>query len=493
MKKNYIDIFMILIIFLYLLFSPIITLAQTSIVEAFPNLTFSKPVDIQNAGDSSNRIFVVEQAGRILVFQNNENESKSTVFLDIKNLVNDSGNEEGLLGLAFHPNFNSNGYFFVNYTASDPRRTVITRFSVSINDSNFADVDSKLVILEVEQPYSNHNGGQLAFGSDGFLYISFGDGGSAGDPKNNGQNLATILASIIRIDIDNANESRNYSIPQDNPFVNNTEGYKEEIFAYGLRNVWRFSFDPIGNIWAADVGQNEWEEINLIESGSNYGWRIMEGLHCYEPSSDCNREGLKLPIWEYGHNSNGGYSITGGYVSQDPNVPDIFNKYIYADYISGNIWAFDLRSSSMPNSLIKKVSRNISTFGVDENKRLYFADLSSGKLYKFIDNSVNSVGSVTPTEFELHQNFPNPFNPSTIIKYAIPELETSDLRSLHSNFVQLKVYDSMGKEVTTLVNQKQYPGNYYVNFEASSFASGIYFYELIANRFVVTKKMILQK
>ena len=472
-----------LLILLCLLLTSIIATAQTSIVDAFPNLTFTKPVDIQNAGDNSNRIFVVEQAGKILVFQNNEDATNSTVFLDIKHIVNDSGNEEGLLGLAFHPNYKTNGYFYVNYTASNPRRTVIARFSVLANNSDIADINSKFVILEVEQPYSNHNGGQLVFGPDGFLYVSFGDGGSSGDPQNNGQNLGTILASIIRIDIDSTSNNKNYSIPKDNPFINNSKGYKEEIFAYGLRNVWRFSFDPICNIWAADVGQNEWEEINLIESGNNYGWHIMEGLHCYKPSSDCNREGLKLPIWEYGHNSNGGYSITGGYVSQDPNVPDLFNKYIYADYVSGNIWAFDLRSSSMPNSLLKKVSQNISTFGVDENKRLYFADLSSGKLYKFIDKSVNSVGSVIPNKFELRQNFPNPFNPNTTISYSVQE----------AKHVSLKVFDVLGNKVQTLLDENKEAGNYEVLFDGNKLTSGIYFYRLKSNDFLETKKLVLMK
>ncbi|MEE9432316.1 MAG: PQQ-dependent sugar dehydrogenase, partial [Melioribacteraceae bacterium] len=326
-------------------------------------------------------------------------------------------------------------------------------------------------------------------GPDGFLYVAFGDGGSGGDPKNHGQNLKTILASIIRINIDSTSNNKNYSIPQDNPFVNNTDSLKEEIFAYGLRNVWRFSFDQTGNIWAADVGQNAWEEIHLIESGKNYGWRIMEGMHCFEPSTNCNREGLELPIWEYGHNSEGGYSITGGYVSQDINVPDILNKYIYADYVTGNIWAFDPSNSSTPNSLIKKVSQNISTFGIDENKTLYFADLTSGKIYKFIDNSVNSVGSITPSNFELLQNYPNPFNPSTNIKYTIP-VETTHKLSLP---VQLKIYDLLGKNIATLVEQNKTSGNYTIEFDASSLTSGIYFYRIIAGNFISTKKMILQK
>ncbi len=461
--------------------------AQFSLENAFPNLSFNDPLDLQNSGDGTDRIFVVERAGRIKVFPNSSSVTSLNTFLDITDRVS-GGGEMGLLGLAFHPDYANSGFFYVNYT-NNSGDTRVDRFTVNNTNPNIADPASQVNLLAIDQPFGNHNAGDLAFGPDGFLYVAFGDGGSGGDPKNHGQNLKTILASIIRINIDSTSNNKNYSIPQDNPFVNNTDSLKEEIFAYGLRNVWRFSFDQTGNIWAADVGQNAWEEIHLIESGKNYGWRIMEGMHCFEPSTNCNREGLELPIWEYGHNSEGGYSITGGYVSQDINVPDILNKYIYADYVTGNIWAFDPSNSSTPNSLIKKVSQNISTFGIDENKTLYFADLTSGKIYKFIDNSVNSVGSITPSNFELLQNYPNPFNPSTNIKYTIP-VETTHKLSLP---VQLKIYDLLGKNIATLVEQNKTSGNYTIEFDASSLTSGIYFYRIIAGNFISTKKMILQK
>src|SRR3989339_674706 len=303
--------------------------SQLQFESAFPNLTFQQPVDIQNAGDGSNRIFVLEQRGVISVFQNSQNTSSMKPFLDISNKVL-SGGELGLLGLAFHPDYKNNGYFFIDYTTDNPRRTIISRFKVSATDPDMADSNSEVILLEVNQPYSNHNGGQSSFGPDGYLYISLGDGGSAGDPQNNAQNLSSLLGKIIRIDINQKSGSLNYAIPPDNPFKGNTSGYREEIFAYGLRNVWRFSFDLSTNkLWATDVGQNAWEEIDLIVKGGNYGWRCYEGNHTYN-TTGCSSNNYINPIWEYGHNSDGGLSITGGFVYKGRNASELSGKYIYA-------------------------------------------------------------------------------------------------------------------------------------------------------------------
>lgn len=347
---------------------------------AFPQLTFDRPVDLQNAGDDSNRLFVVEQRGVISVFKNEAQIGEKTVFLDIESQVDDGGNEQGLLGLAFHPDYKNNGYFYVNYTASSPDRTVISRFKVSASDPNKAAQASELVLLEFAQPYSNHNGGQLAFGPDGFLYIAVGDGGSGGDPQGHGQNRTTLLGSILRIDVDKRESGKDYGIPADNPFANNTQGYRPEIYAYGLRNPWRFSFDSeSGQLWTADVGQNSYEEIDIIVNGGNYGWKTMEGAHCFG-SSDCTETGLELPVWEYGRSE--GVSITGGFVYRGTAIDELTGQYIYADFASGRIWSLDASNPQTPvNKELLKASFNISSFGIDQNQELYICAFD-GKIYK---------------------------------------------------------------------------------------------------------------
>lgn len=351
--------------------------------EAFPNLTFIRPVDLQHAGDNTDRIFIVEQRGLISVFQNNIEVEEKSVFLNIESRVNDQGNEEGLLGLAFHPDYESNGYFYVNYTAASPRRTVISRFQVSAADPNRADESSELMILEIPQPFSNHNGGQVSFGPDGYLYIASGDGGSGGDPQNHGQRLETLLGAILRIDVNGQDYGRNYAIPEDNPFVNNQEGFKEEIYAYGLRNPWRFSFDSQTNeLWTGDVGQNRAEEIDIITKGGNYGWRTMEGFSCFNPASGCDQGGLILPIWEYTH-TNGDRSITGGFVYRGTEISDLQGLYVYGDFVSGRIWTLDFSDLDNPvNTELMKANFSMSSFGIDQSNELYLCGFD-GKIYKF--------------------------------------------------------------------------------------------------------------
>ncbi len=354
---------------------------------AFQNLTFVDPVGIHHAGDGSNRLFVVEQEGRIKVFNNDSNINSAQTFLDIRSIVDQDGGytEEGLLGLAFHPNYNENGYFYVNYTDYGPKRNVIARYSVDPENPNEADYFSSEVILEVNQPYTNHNGGQMEFGNDGYLYISFGDGGSAGDPQDNGQDLSTLLSTIIRIDVDNELNGMNYSIPNDNPFIN-IQNARPEIYAYGLRNVWRFSFDPETNLlWAADVGQNAWEEIDIIYPGLNYGWNEMEASHCYPPGTDCNLDDFELPIWEYELYVDNVCSVTGGYVYRGSNIFTLRGKYIYGDWCTGDIWA--LQSSDNGGYINEDIIRtniNITSFGVDENNELFFC--GGQRLYKLTSN-----------------------------------------------------------------------------------------------------------
>ena len=371
--------------------------ANYNVENAFPNLSFEDPVGIYTPNDGTNRLFVVEQEGRIKVFDNNPNVSSYDMFLDIDNIVDQDGGytEEGLLGLAFHPNFEENGYFYVNYTEHNPRRNVIARYTVSNNNPNQANYNSSEIILEVGQPYTNHNGGQIDFGpNDGYLYISFGDGGSAGDPLGHGQNLSTLLGTLIRIDVDNSSGNLNYSIPADNPFINNPNA-EDEIYAYGLRNMWRFSWDlETGFLWGADVGQYEYEEINIIESGGNYGWNIMEGTSCYD-SPSCNEEGLELPVWEYELYVNGVCSITGGYVYRGPTLWNLTGKYIYGDWCTGDIWALDYsEDGNHENEHLMVSGINITSFGVDQNNELLIC--ANSNIYKLTSNlgDINSDGNL---------------------------------------------------------------------------------------------------
>jgi glucose/arabinose dehydrogenase len=370
-------------IFLFILLAAnSVTFAQFTLQNAFPNLTFSSPLDLQHAGDGTDRIFVVERAGIIKVFQNSANTSQVKIFLDITDRVV-SGGELGLLGLAFHPDYENNGYLYVNYTSQNPNlHTRISRFKVTDTNPDSADKNSEQIILTYDQPYSNHNGGCVAFGPDGYLYIASGDGGSGGDPQNNSQNVNNLLGKILRIDIDNPAPGLFYSIPPNNPFVDSTGTVRKEIFAWGLRNPWRFSFDSeTGTIWCADVGQDAWEEIDIIQNGKNYGWRCYEGNHPYNLNG-CNYPEYIFPVWEYSHSI--GASITGGYVYRGPNVPEIFGHYIYGDYSSKKVWALKYDGITPPiNTLLLTAPGSITSFGVDKNNELYIVSFDS-KIYRFL-------------------------------------------------------------------------------------------------------------
>ena len=358
--------------------TPVEAVSEISLENAFPNLGFSKPLDLQSPSDGTNRIFVVEQNGRIHVFENDASVSRSDAFLDINSRVASSG-ELGLLGLAFHPNYRENGLFYVFYTPSNDL-AVVSRFQVSDSNSNLADVNSEQIILRIPQPFTNHNGGQLAFGPDGFLYISSGDGGAAGDPEGYAQNLNTLLGKILRIDVDTIDNGLEYGIPSANPFLNQST-VRGEIYAYGLRNPWRMSFDSqTGDLWVGDVGQGKLEEIDLITLGGNYGWKIFEGTDCF--SGDCNTTGLIAPVFEYNHDE-GDQSITGGYVYRGTTLNSLGGLYIYSDFASGRIWALNTDGSS--NTLIVESGFNIAAFGTDNNNELYVCSFD-GQIYKMVEN-----------------------------------------------------------------------------------------------------------
>jgi hypothetical protein len=342
--------------------------------------TLVSPTVITHAGDGSGRLFVVEQAGRIRVVR-----SGGTLlplpFLDISGRIV-SGGERGLLGLAFPPGYSGKGYFYVNYTRAADGATVVSRFIVSA-DPDLAVAASEEVLLIVAQPFANHNGGQIAFGPDGLLYVGLGDGGSGGDPQGNGQNPATLLGKLLRLDVESGVEP--YGIPADNPFVTEPAAL-DEIWALGLRNPWRFSFDrQTGDLYLADVGQNEWEEINFlaaaVSGGANFGWNILEGPECFLPALNCvSPSAYSAPVAFYDHEL--GCSVTGGYVYRGPGNPGMQGRYFYGDFCSGRVWGLRRVGSEQVAELITRTDFSISTFGEDEAGRLYVADYTTGTIHR---------------------------------------------------------------------------------------------------------------
>jgi glucose/arabinose dehydrogenase len=336
------------------------------------------PVGIANAGDGSGRLFVLEKVGRIRVVKNGA--ILPAPFLDISDRVGSSSSEQGLLGLAFHPHYADNGFFFVNYTDRQGN-TVVARFSVS-PDPGLADPNSESVLLTLDQPAANHNGGNLAFGPDGYLYIGTGDGGGAGDRYGNGQNGQTLLGAMLRLDVDG---DQPYAIPPTNPFIGDPN-VRDEIWAIGLRNPWRYSFDRLsGDLYIGDVGQNVYEEIDFQPIGSpggqNYGWPIMEATHCYPESNACNRSGLTLPVAEYDHSL--GCSVTGGYVYHGREFPLLDGIYLFGDYCSGRIWGLvSGAGDNWQSAQMAQAGIQISSFGEDEAGELYLLDMGQGELYK---------------------------------------------------------------------------------------------------------------
>ena len=340
------------------------------LVNAFPNLTFRTPVDFQIPNDETSRMFIVEKSGKIKIVDQ-LNLSEFTIFLNLENKVSSSG-EQGLLGLAFHPNFQVNGFFYVYYNPNQST-TNISRFKISDGDPNLANPNSELILLSFFQDATNHNGGQLTFGADGYLYISSGDGGK----HENGQNVSNLTGNILRIDVDNVSDGLNYGIPVDNPFVSDTEK-RDEIYAYGLRNPWRMSFDKVTNmLWTGDVGASEIEEINIILKGGNYGWSMFEGSDCRFGPCDYN-DPLVFSFFEYERSQNGG-AITGGYVYRGTINPELFEKYVYGDFVTGQIWALDIITGE--NALVYNSNLNISAFGLDADNELYILNYS-GSIYK---------------------------------------------------------------------------------------------------------------
>jgi len=326
----------------------------------------------------SSAVFVVEKTGKVFSYSNSYQDKK--LFLDLSSVITARGSEQGLLSIAFHPNYSENGYLFVFYTAKNGDNT-LARLTIEPPGAQQTDLQSLEVLVAQEDPASNHNGGMLTFGKDGYLYLGIGDGGRGGDPWNNSQNLETLLGKMLRIDV---NQVTGYSIPEDNPFVD-LPNVLPEIWAYGLRNPWRHSFDrKTGDLWIADVGQNKWEEIHWrsvdSEGGENYGWRLMEGNHCFLPKKECDSGDLVKPIAEYSHKH--GCSVTGGYVYRGDEIKELYGKYIFGDFCSGTIWTINKEQNFELQELMK-TDLSISSFGEDASGELYVLDYR-GKVFKLV-------------------------------------------------------------------------------------------------------------
>jgi glucose/arabinose dehydrogenase len=380
-----------------------------TVERAFPNLRFERPIYLTAPSDGTNRIAVVSQLGKVWIFPNKDDVEEKSELLDItaETVYKDRENEEGLLGLAFHPKFKENREFFVYYTTTGAKHTsVLKRFKVSKDDPNRADPNSGEELFRTpEKENWNHNGGTIAFGPDGFLYIAIGDGGAANDPWGNGQAINTVLGKILRIDIDHKDPGLNYAIPKDNPFVG-LEGARGEIWALGLRNVWRMAFDPKTKwLWAGEVGQDLWEEINIIVKGGNYGWNIREAFHPFSVSA--NRQPkpgpapekivgqLIEPIFEYHHSL--GKSITGGCVYRGKAVPELVGKYLFADYVSGKVYALTYDEKTEKTTAVDQLQQEVGrtmpvfSFGEDENHEVYLMT-TEGVIRRF-----RSAKAETPT------------------------------------------------------------------------------------------------
>ncbi len=433
-------------------------------IEAFATGLF-QAVDIAHAGDG--RLFIVEKNGRIRIVDQDGN-LKNAPFLDIRSKVRSSSNtqdERGLLGLVFHPDFANNGYFYVNYIQLNGN-TMVARFTVSDTDPDLANPSSETTILSQTQPFSNHNGGDLNFGPDGFLYLAFGDGGSGGDPGNRSQNKETFHGKLLRIDVNNGDP---YAVPSDNPFVNDAN-ILDEIYALGLRNPWRFSFDrETGDIWIGDVGQGTFEEICFLPSasmgGENFGWRCYEGSVPFNTSANCpDVSDLTAPLFEYPTTISVGRSVTGGYVYRGTQYPLLVGHYLFGDYKSGRFWTL---SRNEQEEWVEKDhglllgSNSISTFGEDLNGELYVTDYSDGVIYKIKETSTTSLN---PSYFQPILIYPNPMRASA--KLTFPNRT--------GGVSELVIYDLNGREVRRISDIS----TDYLRLERQNLISGMYIVEL---------------
>jgi len=434
--------------------------AQTIALETFAT-GFTNPVEIAHPDDDS-RLFVVQQEGIVKIL-NADGTTNPVSFLDVSAMVS-TGGERGLLGLAFHPEYASNGYFYVNYT-NTAGNTVIARYTRTTGNDNTADPASEEILLTITQPYENHNGGCLRFGPDGYLYIAMGDGGSGGDPENNGQSINTLLGKLLRIDVDG---EAPYSSPEGNPYAGINGA--DEIWAYGLRNPWKFSFDRLnGDLWIADVGQNAIEEINKAvanPAGLNYGWRCFEGTESFNSDGCSLVEMYTPPFAEYTHDGTNGCSITGGYVYTGNTYTALQGKYIFADYCNNKI------GIANPDGVLtytEAFSGNFSTFGEDKDGELYIAGKTSGIIYKIIDSTAGLSGF----EKSMFTLYPNPAGNEVTV-------------SLNADSASLTIYDVSGK---TVLSNTLAAGSNSIN--TSSLQAGLYIVAIEHNNGSSKQKLLI--
>jgi hypothetical protein len=447
------------------------------VFNAFPDLpSFNSPIGIEDPMDGTDRLFVVQRSGSIYVFDNDATANTRTLFLDISTQLTTAG-EGGLLGLAFHPDHETNRYFYVTFTAENPRREVLARFTADAANPDAGLPGSKLVILEVAKASLFHNGGRIAFGADGFLYWSLGEDGSA----HAAQDLSQLNGKLLRIDVNNPSGGNQYGIPPGNPFVG--VAGRDEIWAFGFRNPWRFSFDPpTGRLWLADVGQDNWEEINIVRKGRNYGWPLMEGNDCYSPPG-CDTTGLNLaaPLFAYAHSA--GASVTGGFVYRGPSVPSLAGRYIYADFITGEIRALTWNGVSPPTNSLITTHDNIPSFGVDKDGELFIAAFDGGIYRLFTTPTDVPAPSIAPALSVA----PNPFEASTTISFALAP-------GAHAS---VDVFDVAGRRVSTVVKETAISGPHAAQWDGrdtdgNTAPSGVYFVRLLVNGEPVrTRRVVL--
>lgn len=458
------------------------------IEEAFPGLRFDKPVGVRTAPGLDDRFFVVEQGdnaaqpdlpARVLTLA--PGDAEPTVYLDLYDRVGAFGGETGLLGLAFHPDYEANGRVFVHYTApTDVRipgqRVFISRISEFARDETdplTADPESERILLEVDQPEGNHNGGDIDFGPDGYLYIALGDGGGAGDPFDQGQDPTTLLAAILRIDVDDVAEGEAYGIPDDNPFAQTDGPERDEIFAYGLRNP--FKIDPSRHgLWVGDVGQNEWEEVNLVVSGGNYGWNEVEGPDCYPQNSSCNQSLYEAPVVSYPHRfSTGGFSITGGYVL--PTVGDgaLSDHYVYGDFVTGRMWAILATEEADPFVILEPGQGGAPTLGISSidpdpfSFDILVTDYFAGRIYRLRLGSTPAEAAPERAALAVSLAGPTPFRTTTAVRIDSQEPVRVSIVDVRGREVAL-LWDGPSPGVLDIDGARLAPGAYAIRAVAAS-------------------------